>query len=161
MIQSSSMGNIVSVQFRLNSGLNMKYWQASGFEESAHSSIKLHHPVICIYSFWISSHKNCWGKKASQSYKQQQRDLNNLSKLHGIIGRSALRIVRHFSFFPCCQSFDLLPDTRQRSNRYRKRGSWSKEEWADKSNTISNKLPKNQQINMWLLNLLYRESGIE
>lgn len=135
----------------------MKYCNKSGFEEPAHSSIKLHCPIICIYGFQISSHKNCCGKKASQGYKQQQRDLNNLSKLHGIIGCRALCMISRSGSFPCCQSFDSLPDIRQRSNRYRRLGSCSREEWAEKSNTISSKLPKNQQINVWLLNLLNRE----
>lgn len=70
-------------------------------------------------------------------------------------------MISHSTSFPCCQSFDPLPGIRQRRNRYRKQASWSREEWADKSNTISNKLPKNQQMNVWLLNLWYRESGTE
>lgn len=101
---------------------------------------------LFVFTGFKSATKKTWRRKASQGYKQKKRDLNNLNKLHEIIGCNALCVISHYSSFPCCQSFDPLPDMRQRSGRYRKLGSWSREEWADKSNTISKELPKNNKI---------------
>lgn len=119
--------------------------------------------IICEWNncFYISYHKNCCGKKASRDYKQQKRDLNNLSKRHEIIGCSALCMISLSSSFPCCQSFDPLHDIIQKSGRYRKQGSWSREEWADISNTISKELPNHKKMKVLLLNLLYKDSEAE